>query len=94
MVRTSGDPAALAGPLRQAAARLSPEHPLFDLQTMASVIAASVAEPRLQTFVVALFAGVGLSSPRSASPASSPTPSPGARRSSPSAPRSAPRRAR
>ena len=60
LVRTAGDPDALAGELRQVSARLSPDRPFFDVRTMSAVIAGSVAEPRLQTVVVALFAGVGL----------------------------------
>ena len=60
LVRTAGDPDALAGALRQVTARLSPDRPFFDVRTMSAVIAGSVAEPRLQTVVVALFAGVGL----------------------------------
>ena len=60
VVRTAGDPDALAGALRQVTARLSPDRPFFEVRTMSAVIAGSVAEPRLQTVVVALFAGVGL----------------------------------
>ena len=60
VVRTADDPEALPGVLRRVAARLSPDRPFFDLRTMSSVVAESVAQPRLQTFVVALFAGAGL----------------------------------
>jgi hypothetical protein len=60
VVRTSGDPAALAGSLRATAATLSPTRPLFDIQTMTSVIAANTAEPRLQAAAMAAFAGVSL----------------------------------
>ncbi len=60
IVRTDGDPDALAGALRRVAARLSPDRPFFDVRTMSAVIATSVAQPRLQALVVALFAGAGL----------------------------------
>lgn len=59
-VRTGGDPDTLGRELQQVAARVSRDRPLFDVRPMSSVIAASVAEPRLQTVVVALFAAVSL----------------------------------
>src|SRR6185295_8376573 len=59
-VRTHGDPGAVAGDLRRALARLAPEVPLFDVRSLETVIAGSLAGPRLQAFVVALFAGLAL----------------------------------
>lgn len=59
-VRTAGDPAALTPALRQALAQLAPDLALFDVRTLHTVIAGSVAQPRLQTWIVALFAGLAL----------------------------------
>lgn len=59
-VRAAGDPTALIAPLRDAARRVSPEQPLFDIRTMSTVIDANVAAPRLQTAVLVLFAAVSL----------------------------------
>lgn len=59
-VRTAGDPAALTPTLRQALAQLAPDLALFDVRTLNTVIAGSVAQPRLQTWVVSLFAGLAL----------------------------------
>jgi putative ABC transport system permease protein len=59
-LRTKGDPAASIGAVREAAARVIPEYPLFDVDTMDSVAAANVAEPRAQTAVVTLFGLVSL----------------------------------
>ncbi len=59
-VRTEGDPATLTAAVRQAAARIAPDLPLFDLRPMNAVIAESIAQPRIQTWVVALFAGLAL----------------------------------
>ncbi len=56
VVRSDGDPAALIAPIREIGERVSPEHPLFDLRTMGTVISASVAEPRMQSLVLIAFA--------------------------------------
>jgi putative ABC transport system permease protein len=55
-VRTQGDPRALLAPLREASLKVAPEHPLFDLGTLDSAVAATVAEPRLQTWLFTAFA--------------------------------------
>jgi predicted permease len=59
-VRTEGDPAALAGPLRDAVRRVAPEVPLFDVAPLTSAVEANVAPPRLQALVVILFAALSL----------------------------------
>jgi ABC-type antimicrobial peptide transport system permease subunit len=56
VVRSAGDPAALIASIRDAARRAAPDVPLFDLQSMRSVIGTSVAEPRVQTSVLLAFA--------------------------------------
>jgi putative ABC transport system permease protein len=59
-VHSKGDPDALIAPIRAIAERVSPDHPLFDIRTMDSVISTSVAEPRVQTLVLLAFAGSSL----------------------------------
>ncbi len=59
-VRTAGDPAAITPGLRRALAQLAPDLALFDVRTLATVISGSVTQPRLQTWVVALFAALAL----------------------------------
>lgn len=55
-VRTAGDPAGLVNPLQALARRHAPEHPLFDIQPLSSVLDDSVAEQKLQLYVIATFA--------------------------------------
>ncbi|MGE0816687.1 MAG: ABC transporter permease [Vicinamibacterales bacterium] len=56
-VRTTGDPEALVGSLRQVARELDPRLALYDIRTMADLRSASLAERR---FVLTLVAGFGL----------------------------------
>lgn len=56
VVRSGADPAALIEPMRAVARRTAPEHPLFAVRTLVSALDASVAEQRLQMYVIALFA--------------------------------------
>ncbi|MGD2071183.1 MAG: ABC transporter permease, partial [Gemmatimonadota bacterium] len=53
-VHHTGDPAALTGPVRDAMASVDPDQPVGDVQTLGSVVSASLAGPR----VIALFLGV------------------------------------
>jgi putative ABC transport system permease protein len=59
-VRTSTDPAGLVPAIRRAVARLDPHQPLANFQTMQSAIDANAAAPRLNTFLLATFAGLAL----------------------------------
>ncbi|HEV7669211.1 MAG TPA: ABC transporter permease [Thermoanaerobaculia bacterium] len=59
-VRTAGDPAALTPDIRRTLSQLAPDLALFDVRTLSTVIAGSVSQPRLQTWVVSLFAGLAL----------------------------------
>jgi putative ABC transport system permease protein len=59
-VRTSTDPAGLVPAIRRVVARLDPHQPLSDFQTMQSAVAANAAAPRLNTVLVASFAGLAL----------------------------------
>lgn len=54
--RTDGDPGALIRSMGEVARRVSPDHPLFGLRTMTAVLDASVAEQKLQMWVIAGFA--------------------------------------
>ncbi len=60
LVRTSGDPLALAGSIRQIVRAVDPELPIADLQTMQEVVDLQTAPRRTQTAVLALFAGMAM----------------------------------
>lgn len=55
-VRTEADPATVVAAIRELAARVMPDRPLYDVRTMDEAVALSTAGPRLQAIVVALFA--------------------------------------
>jgi predicted permease len=55
-VRTSGEPASLATPIRQAVAALDPDIPIFQVRTLEDLAANAVAQPRLYASVLGLFA--------------------------------------
>ncbi len=55
-VRTEAAPATVVAAIRERAARVMPDRPLYDVQTMDEAVALSTAGPRLQAVVVALFA--------------------------------------
>jgi putative ABC transport system permease protein len=60
VLRTEGNPGALAAPLRAALAELDPDIPLTNLQTMEEALGAWAAERRLTMLVVAGFALLAL----------------------------------
>ena len=61
VVRSAGgDPAALAGPLRDAVRSIDPQLPVFAEAPLADVVSESLAETRLQTALLALFAALAL----------------------------------
>ena len=60
VVRTAGEPAALAPAIRQAVARVDPHQPVDDFRTMRRALADSAAAPRLHTALLAAFAGLAL----------------------------------
>jgi putative ABC transport system permease protein len=60
VLRTEGNPAALAAPLRAALAELDPDIPLTQVQTMEEALGAWAAERRLTMLVVAGFALLAL----------------------------------
>jgi putative ABC transport system permease protein len=60
VVRASADPMSLVAPIRQIVAELDRDQPVAGIETMDSRVAASVARPRLQTTVFAVFALVAV----------------------------------
>jgi predicted permease len=60
VVRTELDPMALATPLRAAIREIDPDQPLVKVRTMEQSIGDSVAQPRLRTVLLSVFAGVAV----------------------------------
>ncbi|HKQ98043.1 MAG TPA: FtsX-like permease family protein, partial [Candidatus Polarisedimenticolia bacterium] len=60
VVRATGDPSALLQPIRQVVTRLDPHQPVSDFQTMRAVVAGNIAAPRMNTVLLASFAGLAL----------------------------------
>ena len=60
VLRTAGDPMALAGSVRQQVAALDPQQPLYNMRTADQVLAASIARPRFNMLLIALLAGIAL----------------------------------
>ncbi|HEX5074802.1 MAG TPA: ABC transporter permease [Gemmatimonadaceae bacterium] len=60
VARTTGDPLALTGALRREVVALDPSLPVANIQSMDQRAAASVAQFKLNSIIVTLFAGVAL----------------------------------
>jgi putative ABC transport system permease protein len=60
VVRTTGDPAALAGPLRAVVREVDPSVPLAAVRTMDEVIDTALTSPRLTGSVLVAFGGVAI----------------------------------
>ena len=60
VVETEGDPAALAGAVRQEIRRLDPEQPVSDLRTMDKVLSDSLMLRRVSMLLLAVFAALAL----------------------------------
>jgi predicted permease len=60
VVRSAGDPAALAQPLRAAIARIDSDLPLFDVRMMNQRLAGALATARFNTLLLTILGGVGL----------------------------------
>jgi putative ABC transport system permease protein len=60
VVRTEGDPAALAPAVREEIRRIDRNQPIARLETLASIVSASIAQPRANAVLIALFAGSAL----------------------------------
>jgi len=60
VVRTDGDPMALAGPIREVVKRLDPALPVANVRSMNAVVGESMAAPRLTASLLSIFAGLAL----------------------------------
>ena len=60
VVRTTGDPMALAGAVRSEVRALDPNIPVANIRPMTEVVAASLATPRLTGFLMGTFAAIAL----------------------------------
>jgi putative ABC transport system permease protein len=59
--RTTGDPSAFAPAVRAAVARVVPQAPVYDIQSMSARIATATAQTRFSAVLLGLFAIVALS---------------------------------
>ena len=60
VLRTAADPQLQASALRTALAEIDPNQPLVKVRTMEDNMAATVAQPRFRTWLIAIFAAVAL----------------------------------
>ena len=60
VVRTDGDPLAVAGSFREMVRAIDPDLPIVWMRTMDDIASASVARPRFLMTLLGLFAGVAL----------------------------------
>ncbi|MFN2565996.1 MAG: FtsX-like permease family protein, partial [Gemmatimonadaceae bacterium] len=60
VIRTDGDPARLAGPIRAVIRRIDPELPIAQVRTLDEVFSASVSTPRFTTVLLGAFGGLAL----------------------------------
>ena len=60
VVRTTGDPAAIASAARSQIRDIDPEQPVYDLKTMEDIRSESMAQPRFSTVLLGIFGGLAL----------------------------------
>ena len=60
VVKTQGDPNALAGPVRRAVRGMDPSLPVADVRTMDDVVSATLSAPRFTGMLLGVFAGLAL----------------------------------
>lgn len=60
VMKTSGDPLRLAGPVRDAVRSMDPDQPIDDVQTLEQRLALSLAQDRFSAWVLGLFAAAAL----------------------------------
>jgi putative ABC transport system permease protein len=60
VVRVGGEPTAIVPPLRAALREIDPDQPLVKVRTMEQAMGDTVAQPRLQTVLLAIFASVAV----------------------------------
>lgn len=60
VLRSGGDPTALADPARRAVNRVAPTAPVFDVRTLADYYDSATGEPRFYTFLMGVFSVLAL----------------------------------
>jgi putative ABC transport system permease protein len=60
VVKASGDPLSLVGPIKQVIRELDPSLPIADVRTMAEVVAATLSTPRFTGVLLGVFASLAL----------------------------------
>jgi putative ABC transport system permease protein len=60
VIRTTVEPTALAGVIRQAAAEVDKSAAVSDIKTMDHIVSAAVTQPRFNLFLLGLFSGIAL----------------------------------
>jgi putative ABC transport system permease protein len=60
VVRTKGDPAAMSGPVREAIRTVDPNQPVWNVNTMETLLADSMATKRVSMLLFSAFAGAAL----------------------------------
>ena len=60
VIRTTGDPLALAGPVRDAVRGIDPALPVASVRTMDEVVGEATARSRMSSYLLVLFAGIAL----------------------------------
>lgn len=60
LIRTVGDPMALAGPARDAVGQIDPDLPVASVRTMTDVFGEATARSRMSSYLLAAFAGLAL----------------------------------
>jgi predicted permease len=59
-IRTQGDPKPMVPSVRQALAEVDKNQPMANIRTMEEILADSASQPRLESFLLGLFGGLGL----------------------------------
>jgi putative ABC transport system permease protein len=60
VIRTEGDPLALAGPVRGVVRSIDPNQPVGHIETMSDLVSGSIAQPRSNSLLLSAFAAVAL----------------------------------
>jgi putative ABC transport system permease protein len=60
VIRTGGDPLALAGASREAIRSIDPNQPVANVETVSGLVARSIAQPRANSLIIATFASVAV----------------------------------
>lgn len=60
VIKTKGDPMAMAGQVRSQVLSIDPDQPVYNVNSLSSVVSGSLAERKSVLFVLSLFAGLAL----------------------------------